>query len=146
VPETLVAPVEQLERAYLEARQDPALRELDRLLRVYVDGPHPLRARRLSTITGLQVVLKREDLAHTGAHKINNALGQACSPCAWASAASWRDGRRAARRGHGDGLCAAGLACDVYMGTDDMARQALNVFRMRLLARGCTVSTRAAAR
>jgi tryptophan synthase beta chain len=80
VPETLVAPVEALEAAYKEARQDPAFRaELARLLRDFVGRPTPLyEARRLSAaLGGARIFLKREDLTHTGAHKINNALGQA---------------------------------------------------------------------
>ncbi|MBA3297756.1 MAG: tryptophan synthase subunit beta, partial [Acidobacteria bacterium] len=80
VPETLVAPVQELERAYFEARDDPAfVATLLQLLRDYVGRPTPLyEARRLSSsLGGAQIFLKREDLAHTGAHKINNALGQA---------------------------------------------------------------------
>src|SRR5689334_3319695 len=80
VPETLVAPVEELERAYLTARRDPGFRvALDNLLRDYVGRPTPLyEAQRLSkSLGGARIFLKREDLAHTGAHKINNALGQA---------------------------------------------------------------------
>jgi tryptophan synthase beta chain len=139
VPETLVAPVEELERAYLEARDDDAFQmELARLLRDYVGRPTPLyEARRLSDETGLRVFLKREDLTHTGAHKINNALGQALL--------ARRMGKRrvVAETGAGQhGVATAtacallNLACDVYMGSDDMERQALNVFRMRLLGAG----------
>ncbi|PYR74546.1 MAG: tryptophan synthase subunit beta [Acidobacteria bacterium] len=137
VPETLVAPVEELERAYLSVRQDPAFRdELARLLRDYVGRPTPLyEARRLTAgLAGARIVLKREDLAHTGAHKINNALGQALL--------AQRMGKRriVAETGAGQhGVATAtacallGLECRVYMGVDDMARQSLNVFRMRVL-------------
>jgi tryptophan synthase beta chain len=141
VPETLVAPVAELERAYLEARRDPSfVDELQHLLRHYVGRPTPLyEARRLSaSLGGARICLKREDLAHTGAHKINNALGQALL--------ARRMGKRRviAETGAGQhGVASAtacallGLACDVYMGTEDMERQALNVFRMQLL--GATV-------
>ncbi|MCL4845180.1 MAG: tryptophan synthase subunit beta [Acidobacteria bacterium] len=140
VPETLVAPVADLEAAYLAVRHDPAFVDaLHRLLHDYVGRPTPLYlARRLSEAVGATVLLKREDLAHTGAHKINNALGQALL--------ATRMGKRRVVAETGAGqhgvatatVCALlGLACEVYMGTDDMARQALNVFRMRLL--GATV-------
>ena len=141
VPETLVAPVAELETAYLTARADPAFRdELAALLRHYVGRPTPLfEARRLSaSLGGARLLLKREDLAHTGAHKINNALGQALL--------AKRMGKRRVIAETGAGqhgvatatACALlGLACDVYMGADDMERQALNVFRMELL--GATV-------
>ncbi len=140
VPETLVAPIAELEAAYDAARRDPSfVAELAPLLRDYVGRPTPLyHARRLSEAVGATVLLKREDLAHTGAHKINNALGQALL--------ARRMGKRriVAETGAGQHgvatatVCALlGLACDVYMGTDDMARQALNVFRMRVL--GATV-------
>jgi tryptophan synthase beta chain len=136
VPETLVAPVAALENAYRAAREDPAfVTELGDLLRDYVGRPTPLyEARRLSAELGLRVFLKREDLAHTGAHKINNALGQALL--------ARRMGKRrvVAETGAGQhGVASAtacallGLSCDVYMGAEDMARQALNVFRMRVL-------------
>ena len=136
VPETLVEPVTALEVAYLDARRDPAfVAQLQSLLHDYVGRPTPLyEARRLSAALGLRVLLKREDLAHTGAHKINNAVGQALLAV--------RMGKRriVAETGAGQhGVATAtacallGLECDVYMGTDDMARQALNVFRMRLL-------------
>jgi tryptophan synthase beta chain len=140
VPETLVAPVAALETAYREARRDPAfVSELAHLLQHYVGRPTPLyEARRLSAALDLRVFLKREDLAHTGAHKINNALGQALL--------AQRMGKRRVVAETGAGqhgvatatVCALlGLECDVYMGADDMARQALNVFRMRVL--GATV-------
>jgi len=136
VPETLMAPVEALESAYLEARRDPEfVAALSGLLRTFVGRPTPLyEARRAAGDTGVRVFLKREDLAHTGAHKINNALGQALL--------ARRMGRRriVAETGAGQhGVATAttcallGLDCVVYMGAEDMARQALNVFRMRLL-------------
>jgi tryptophan synthase beta chain len=143
VPETLVAPVEELQTAYLEARQDAAfLAEFDRLLAHYVGRPTPVyEARRLRASLpkpAARIFLKREDLAHTGAHKINNALGQALL------AKRMGKSRVIAETGAGQHgvatatVCALlGLECDVYMGTDDMARQALNVVRMRLL--GATV-------
>ena len=137
VPETLVAPVAELEAAYLAARDDAAFRrELAALLDRYVGRPTPLHeARRwASGPGGARVFFKREDLAHTGAHKINNALGQALLAV--------RMGKRrvVAETGAGQhGVATAtacallGLACEVYMGAEDMARQALNVVRMRLL-------------
>jgi tryptophan synthase beta chain len=141
VPETLVAPIEALEHEYLSARRDPAFaEELSRLLHHYVGRPTPLwEARRLAEACGgARLFLKREDLTHTGAHKINNALGQALL--------ARRMGKRriVAETGAGQhGVASAtacallGLECVVYMGTEDMRRQALNVFRMRLL--GATV-------
>jgi len=137
VPETLVSAVEALTTAYFEARQDPAFRaELTRLLTHYVGRPTPLweAARLGAACGGARVFLKREDLTHTGAHKINNALGQALL--------AQRMGARrliaetgAGQHGVASATAAAllGLDCVVYMGTEDMARQALNVFRMRLL-------------
>src|SRR5437764_1246824 len=137
VPETLVEPVEELQRAYFAAREDLAFAaELSRLLTHYAGRPTPLyEARRLSAeYGGARVFLKREDLAHTGAHKINNALGQALL--------AKRMGKRriVAETGAGQhGVATAtacallGLECHVYMGAEDMDRQALNVFRMRLL-------------
>jgi tryptophan synthase beta chain len=137
VPETLVEPVEALERAYFAAREDPAFHaELDDLLEHYVGRPTPLyEARRLSAACGgARIFLKREDLNHTGAHKINNALGQALL------ARRMGKHRIVAETGAGQHgvatatVCALlGLECHVYMGAEDMARQALNVFRMRLL-------------
>ena len=142
VPETLVAPIEALEREYLAARQDPAFAaELTGLLAHYVGRPTPLwEAKRLAAACGgARVFLKREDLTHTGAHKINNALGQALL------AKRMRKTRIVAQTGAGQhGVASAtacallGLECVVYMGTEDMRRQALNVFRMRLL--GATVT------
>ncbi len=142
VPETLVAPIEALEREYLAARQDPAFAaELTRLFTHYVGRPTPLwEAKRLAEACGGgRVFLKREDLTHTGAHKINNALGQALL------AKRMGKTRIVAETGAGQhGVASAtacallGLECEVYMGTEDMRRQALNVFRMRLL--GATVT------
>jgi tryptophan synthase beta chain len=141
VPETLVAPVEELERAYFAARSDQAFaRELEDLLRNYVGRATPMyEARRLSaSLGGSRIFLKREDLAHTGAHKINNALGQALL------ARRMGKTRVIAETGAGQHgvatatVCALlGLSCDVYMGAEDMERQSLNVFRMQLL--GATV-------
>jgi tryptophan synthase beta chain len=137
VPETLVEPVEALERAYFLAREDAAFHaELDRLLKHYVGRPTPLYdARRLAAASGgARIFLKREDLTHTGAHKINNALGQA------QLAVRMGKHRIVAETGAGQhGVATAtacallGLECHVYMGAEDMDRQALNVFRMRLL-------------
>ena len=137
VPETLVEPIEELERAYLAVRDDPEFHaELDRLLKHYVGRPTPLyEARRLTKeYGGARIFLKREDLTHTGAHKINNALGQALL------AARMGKRRIVAETGAGQhGVATAtacallGLECHVYMGSEDMARQELNVFRMRLL-------------
>ena len=141
VPETLVAPVQALEHAYFEARQDPSFRaELEQLLRDYVGRPTSLyEAKRLTaSLGGARIFLKREDLAHTGAHKINNALGQALL------AKRMGKHRIVAETGAGQHgvatatVCALlGLECHVYMGAEDMERQSLNVFRMRLL--GATV-------
>jgi tryptophan synthase beta chain len=137
VPETLVEPVEELERAYFSARDDPAFQEeLSRLLRHYVGRATPLfEAKRLTAAAGGgRLFLKREDLTHTGAHKINNAIGQALL--------ALRMGKRriVAETGAGQhGVASAtacallGLECHVYMGAEDMSRQALNVVRMRLL-------------
>jgi tryptophan synthase beta chain len=137
IPETLVPAVQELEAAYNEARADETFSdELHQLLCEYAGRPTPLTpARRLSdALGGARIYLKREDLAHTGAHKINNALGQALL--------ARRMGKRriVAETGAGQHgvatatVCALmGLECAVYMGTTDMARQRLNVFRMRLL-------------
>jgi tryptophan synthase beta chain len=136
VPETLVPALDELERAWLEARDDPEFQEeLGALLRDYAGRPTPLyRAARLSEAAGRTVYLKREDLLHTGAHKVNNALGQALL--------ARRMGKRRviAETGAGQhGVAAAtacallGLECVVYMGTEDMRRQRPNVERMRLL-------------
>jgi tryptophan synthase beta chain len=136
VPETLMPALGELEQAWLAARDDPAFRaELDGLLRDYVGRPTPLyRAARLSEAAGHPIYLKREDLNHTGAHKINNALGQALL--------ARRMGKRRviAETGAGQhGVASAtacallDLECIVYMGTEDMRRQAPNVERMGLL-------------
>jgi tryptophan synthase beta chain len=141
VPETLVAPIDELARAYFRVRADEGFQEqLSQLFVHYVGRPTPLyEATRLSANWGgARVFLKREDLTHTGAHKINNALGQALL--------AQRMGKRrvVAETGAGQhGVASAtacallGLACDVYMGAEDMERQAPNVLRMRLL--GATV-------
>ncbi len=138
VPETLMSPLEQLEEAWRQARSDPGfLKDLDRYLRTYAGRPTALyRADTLSTRLGggTRVYLKREDLAHTGAHKINNTLGQALL------ARRMGKTRVVAETGAGQhGVATAtvaalfGLRCTVYMGDEDMRRQALNVYRMRLL-------------
>ena len=137
VPETLMTPLGELERAYGDARRDPAFRDrLSALSRHYVGRPTPLTfAERLSDHAGgARIYLKREDLCHTGAHKINNTLGQGLL------AARMGKPRIIAETGAGQhGVATAtvaallGLACEVYMGEEDMARQALNVFRMELL-------------
>jgi tryptophan synthase beta chain len=136
VPETLMPALEELERAWVAAREDPGYRsELDALLRDYVGRPTPLyHARRLSEVAGHAVYLKREDLNHTGAHKINNALGQALL------AVRMGKQRIIAETGAGQhGVASAtacallGLECVVYMGTEDMRRQKPNVERMELL-------------
>ena len=141
VPETLVAPLESLESAYRIAMADQGfIDELQRLLIDYVGRPTPMAtAERLTaSIGGALIILKREDLAHTGAHKINNALGQALL------AARMGKQRVVAETGAGQhGVATAttcallGLECTIYMGSEDMARQALNVVRMELL--GATV-------
>ncbi len=141
VPETLMAPLEELSRAYRDARRDPAFRrELDGLLRTYAGRPTPLTyAKRLSEdLGGARIFLKREDLLHTGAHKINNALGQALLTVRMGKS------RVIAETGAGQhGVATAtacallGLSCVVYMGAVDVERQALNVYRMKLL--GATV-------
>jgi tryptophan synthase beta chain len=136
VPETLMAALEQLAGVYGEAVADPAFRqELEGLLSTYVGRPTPLsEAPRLSQRVGCRVLLKREDLTHTGAHKINNTLGQVLL--------ALRMGKRRiiAETGAGQhGVATAtacalfGLECVVYMGEEDMARQRLNVFRMEVM-------------
>ena len=137
VPETLMAPLLELEQAYSSARQDPAFgASLDALLRDYAGRPTPLtHAARLSDACGgARIWLKREDLAHTGAHKINNALGQGLL------AQRMGKTRLIAETGAGQhGVATAtvaallGLACVIYMGSEDIERQAPNVLRMRLL-------------
>jgi tryptophan synthase beta chain len=137
VPEVLMAPVEELERAYRQAAADPAFHvELDDLLANYAGRPTPLYfAKRLTqTLGGAKIYLKREDLLHTGAHKINHCLGQVLL------ARRMGKKRIIAETGAGQHgvatatVCALfGLECVVYMGEEDMRRQRLNVFRMRLL-------------
>jgi tryptophan synthase beta chain len=137
VPETLMSPVRELELAYDEARQDESFQgELAALLRDFVGRPTPLYfAEKLSERCGrARIYLKREDLAHTGAHKINNALGQGLL------AKRMGKERIIAETGAGQhGVAAAtvsamlGMECVVYMGEEDIRRQALNVFRMKLL-------------
>ncbi len=137
VPETLMAALGELERAYREAQADPAFRrELDPLLRDYVGRPTPLyfAANLTARLGGARMYFKREDLAHTGAHKINNALGQGLlvkrmgKPRVVAETGAGQHGVAAAT------VCAMlGLQCVVYMGEEDVRRQALNVFRMKLL-------------
>ncbi len=140
VPETLVPALDQLEAEWLSARDDPAFTgELETLLRDYVGRPTPLyRARGLSEDTGGEVYLKREDLLHTGSHKINNALGQALlarrmgKPRVIAETGAGQHGVASAT------ACALlGLECIVYMGSEDIRRQHPNVQRMGLL--GATV-------
>jgi tryptophan synthase beta chain len=136
VPETLIAALDELSAAWAQARDDTAFTaELDRLLRDYVGRPTPLYlAERLSERVGRRVYLKREDLAHTGAHKINNAIGQALLAKRMGKA------RVIAETGAGQhGVATAtacallGLECEVYMGSEDIRRQAPNVERMDLL-------------
>ena len=137
VPEVLMSPLEELEQAYLTAKQDPAFQsELSDLLHHYAGRPTPLyHAKRLSEMVGgAQLWLKREDLLHTGAHKINNCLGQIL--------VARRMGKKRIIAETGAGqhgvatatVCALfGMECIIYMGEEDMRRQRLNVFRMRLL-------------
>src|SRR5438270_14054412 len=137
VPETLMAALNELERAYEKARRDRKFQQqLADLYRQYAGRPTPLYfARRLTEkLGGARIYLKREDLLHTGAHKINNCVGQALL--------AQRMGKRRIIAETGAGqhgvatatVCALmGLECVVYMGTEDMRRQELNVFRMRLL-------------
>ena len=136
VPETLIPALDELELAYDQAQADPAFRdEVARLLKTYVGRPSPLSdAPRFSELVGAPVWLKREDLNHTGAHKINNTVGQAVL--------ARRMGKRRIIAETGAGqhgvatatVCARfGLECVVYMGEEDMRRQALNVFRMELM-------------
>jgi len=137
VPETLMLPIEELIAAYEETKRDPAFHhELEYLLANYVGRPTPLMlAQRLSDhLAGARIYLKREDLCHTGAHKINNAVGQVLL------ARRMGKTRIIAETGAGQhGVASAtvcalmNLKCVVYMGTEDMRRQELNVFRMRLL-------------
>jgi len=137
VPETLIPALDELERAFREIGKDKEFRrEFSGLLRDYVGRPTPLyyAARLTEHLGGAKIYLKREDLTHTGAHKINNALGQALL------AKRMGKKRLIAETGAGQhgvatatGAAFAGLRCEIYMGSEDMKRQALNVFRMRLL-------------
>jgi tryptophan synthase beta chain len=137
VPEVLIAALTDLENAYLKAKRDPGFqKELRYYLREYAGRPTPLYfANRLTAkLRGAKVYLKREDLCHTGAHKLNNTLGQVLL------AKKMGKTRIIAETGAGQhGVATAtaaalfGLSCEVYMGTEDMERQALNVFRMKLL-------------
>src|ERR1700757_816102 len=137
VPETLVAPLEELEHAYAGARKDPKFQsELDSLLKNFAGRPTPLQfAPRLTEhLGGPRIYIKREDLLHTGSHKINNCLGQGLL------AVRMGKSRIVAETGAGQhGVATAtvaarlGLECVVYMGTEDMERQRLNVARMKLL-------------
>jgi len=136
VPETLIPALDELEIAYAAASSDPAFAaELSYMLSTYVGRPSPLSdAPRLSEVVGVRVLLKREDLNHTGAHKINNTVGQVLL------ARRMGKERIIAETGAGQHgvatatVCARyGLQCVVYMGEEDMRRQALNVFRMRLM-------------
>jgi tryptophan synthase beta chain len=137
VPETLMGPLQELEDAYRKALLDTAFHtELNDLLRNYAGRPTPLTpARRLESHIGRgRIYLKREDLTHTGAHKINNAIGQILL------ARRMGKTRIIAETGAGQhGVATAtvaalfGMECEIFMGTEDMRRQALNVFRMRLL-------------
>ncbi len=137
VPETLAAPLEELEAAFRRFRRNPAfVKELNDLLRNFAGRPTPLMFAKNLTgqLGGPRIYLKREDLCHTGAHKINNTLGQ----CLLAKNLGKK--RIIAETGagqHGVGTATAcallGLQCEVYMGVEDMERQSLNVFRMRSL-------------
>ncbi len=136
VPETLIPALDELEEAYAVAQADPAFRAaLSGMLSTYVGRPSPLSdAPRLSEVVGARVYLKREDLNHTGAHKINNTVGQVLL------ARRMGKTRIIAETGAGQHgvatatVCARfGLECLVYMGEEDMRRQSLNVFRMRLM-------------
>ncbi|HWF40028.1 MAG TPA: tryptophan synthase subunit beta [Candidatus Acidoferrales bacterium] len=137
VPETLMAPLEELERAYADASSDPKFQaQLAKLLHDFAGRPTPLQfaSRLTEQCGGPKIYIKREDLLHTGSHKINNCLGQGLL------AARMGKKRVIAETGAGQhGVATAtvaallGLSCTVYMGTEDMERQRLNVFRMRLL-------------
>ena len=137
VPETLMAALEELEGAYAKAKRDPSFRrQLEYLYRQYAGRPTPsYYAERLTQqLGGARIYLKREDLLHTGAHKINNCLGQGLL------AERMGKQRIIAETGAGQHgvatatVCALmGMECVIYMGTEDMRRQELNVFRMKLL-------------
>ncbi|NOX20440.1 MAG: tryptophan synthase subunit beta [Nitrospirae bacterium] len=137
VPETLIPALEELQQAFRRLWRDRAFRaEFDSLLRDYVGRPTPLyyASRLTEHLGGAKIYLKREDLTHTGAHKINNALGQALLAKAMGKK------RLIAETGAGQhgvatatGAALVGLECEIYMGSEDVRRQALNVFRMQLL-------------
>ena len=137
VPETLMPALQELETAYAASKKDREFHDELRLLQqTYIGRPTPLYfAKRLTAdLGGAKIYLKREDLAHTGAHKINNAIGQALL------AKKMGKQRLIAETGAGQhgvatatGAALVGLACEIYMGSDDIARQSLNVFRMKLL-------------
>lgn len=136
VPETLMPALKELEAAYLKLKDDPKFkRDLDRYLREYAGRPTPLSlAINLSKKVGLKVYLKREDLAWTGAHKINNTLGQ-CLLAKYMGKKRVIAETGAGQHGVATATAAAmfGLKCEIYMGAKDVRRQKLNVFRMRLL-------------
>jgi tryptophan synthase beta chain len=142
VPETLMPALEELDRAFLEAKRERGFRrELAELQQTYIGRPTPLyfAARLTEQLGGARIYLKREDLAHTGAHKINNALGQALL------AKRMGKERIVAETGAGQhgvatatGAALMGLKCEIYMGSEDIQRQALNVFRMRVLGAAVT--------
>jgi len=137
VPETIMPALEQLEKAYQEAKRDPSFNaELEYYLKEYVGRPSPLyfAERFTKKLAGAKIYLKREDLNHTGAHKINNTIGQILL------ARKMEKKRIIAETGAGQhGVATAtaaamfGVECDIYMGEEDMRRQSLNVFRMKLL-------------
>jgi len=136
VPETLMAALDELQKEYSKAKKDKKFKaELDYYLKEYAGRPTPLyRADRLSKLCGAKVYLKREDLLHTGAHKINNTLGQALL------AVRMKKPRIIAETGAGQhGVATAtvaalfGLECEIFMGEEDIKRQAINVFKMKLL-------------
>jgi tryptophan synthase beta chain len=137
VPETLMPALEQLEREYLKAKEDPKFNdELKYYLREYVGRPSPLYfAKRLTEeLNGAKIYLKREDLNHTGAHKINNTLGQALLAIRMGKERIIAE-TGAGQHGVATATAAAmfGMKCDVYMGEEDIRRQSLNVFKMKLL-------------
>jgi tryptophan synthase beta chain len=136
MPEALIAPLDELDRAWTDAKADPVfMAELDRMLREYANIPSPLyEAHRFSEVAGARILLKREDLNHTGAHKIRNVIGQALlakrigKPRAIAETGAGQHGVASAT------ACAyLDLECTVYMGEVDTERQALNVARMKML-------------
>ncbi|MBI4709739.1 MAG: pyridoxal-phosphate dependent enzyme, partial [Nitrospirae bacterium] len=145
VPETLMPALIELEQAYKKCKKDKEfLSELELLQKTYIGRPTPLYfARRLTeNLGGAKIYLKREDLCHTGAHKINNALAQALL------AKKMGKTRLIAETGAGQhgvatatGAALVGLECEIYMGSEDMRRQSLNVFRMSLLGAKVTEVT-----